>query len=248
MKCENCGADYLADLQFCPFCHTVNPEWFTRQAKEQELEHKKEQTVRKVRRQFATIWRDSLCSRFLTGAIMLFVGLIAAVFIAAFIMEGSGSLSRKIHIDKYERQMEEYYQAGEYGQLYAYMSDKELTGTDYYAYTQAGLMYSYMQNYRISAYELLDDMKDDGHIRSDSDIWSVMHYASQVIKRSGVYEKIDTRNQALFDEYSDEIRTYVRTYLKLTDEELEAYVNYEMTSSDGIALILERTGVICDEE
>lgn len=136
MKCKNCGAQMGLDVKKCPYCGTVNEIAIKREEnltnlvkeneefKEQLLERSKEEMHYRLHKRMNLAM---LC--------LLLVFLIGGSLIVEF---------QKNHVSKKDEQLaKEYYEAGNFKDLYYHLHEKEMFGfAKYYDYCQMALLWT----------------------------------------------------------------------------------------------------------
>lgn len=228
MKCKNCGANYKTRELKCPYCNTENligKIWQTERT-QAELDYEAE------KKKLGKILRSSYMEdRLLTRAILILIGLyIASFLVVALIVVLSGPIEDLIFAmnkEEIEAQMEEYFNAGEYEKLDAYMEDNYVEPQDYYAYTQATLLTSYYNSYmnhRLS-FELLskeEQLEDNYHL-----IYALKESVTAYHCGSGMYRDVDAKNVQLLKNMQKEIRAYWISELLLTEEEIQELITVD---------------------
>ena len=247
MNCASCGAVITSDQKRCAYCGTLNPEYERKHHILRGLERQKRAAEIETKRTFRTIWRDKLCNICLIGSIVLLVLSVGAVLMGIIIAGSLKDFLVASNLGEYSRQMEEYYDAGEYGKLHAYMSDNELFDPKTnYRNGQAALMYRFMTDFRLNTYpyiEYLDGGVDLPYMKSG---WTILYDAQKVLCWGlSVYPDIHPDNQQMFDDYRAEIKDVFLTYLGLSDEEFEdCFSDDKFYKSEYDDILLERNDFI----
>lgn len=224
MNCISCGALITSNQKKCPYCGAPNPEYERKHLILKRLDNQKKTAEMQTRRTFRTIWQDKLCNICLAASIILFFLSFVAIIIGIIAAGGIKEVLKKTNHSEYYRQMEEYYNAGEYGKLDAYMSENELFDPEYnYRNGQAALMYSYMTNFRVSIYPYVDYLNGNlDKLPPMKSGWTILYDAQNVLcRRLSAYPEIHPENQELYDSYRAEIKDVLTTYFNLTEEEFE---------------------------
>lgn len=222
MKCKNCGGQYKTRELRCPYCETENllGKLWSVQRSEAELSYERE---RKAMGKFliSPYMLNRIMNRCLVTLVVLFVAYWVGAFLFFWISEQVEELSFKWNRDKIEAQMEEYYVAGEYDRLDAYMYEKDVDCTQYYAYTQATLLhndYSRYMEYRLFYASLSEEEKAKDTYYLDY----ALDYSARVYTLDcGIYSELDERNRELYETYQKEIMAYWVGEVELSQEEID---------------------------
>jgi len=231
VKCKNCGANYKTKELKCPYCNTENligKIWQTERT-QAELDYEAEkQKVGKV------LLSPYMAERLLNRAIIILIGLfIASFLVIVIVVILSGPIEKlifKMNQEEIEAQMEEYFTAGEYDKLDAYMEENFVESKDYYAYTQVTLMmfdYDSYMNHRLQ-FELLskeEQLEDDFHLK-----YALKDSLDVYLCAWGNYREVDDRNAELFESMQKEIKAYWLGELMLTENEIEELIAVDYSS------------------
>lgn len=244
MKCIHCGANYKTKELECPYCHTPNPtgkEWLEeRNRVEKKYERQKKETINKG-------------VPYVISRIMLYTAITMIAFVVIDFMAVVGYFIKEeftsgtfVNSAEAQRQMKEYYDAGEYLELYFYMSEHSLFGEDNYVYSQAALLtnsYHLYQGKKMSMIEQFESgVVEDDYYVSYTLTESIDIYRADV----GIYDEEVPENQELYDMYREEIMSCWIGTLLLTDDEIEllsdpeVFIDYEY-EQELIAKIIERS-------
>ena len=229
MKCKNCGANYKTRELKCPYCNTENVVgklWQTERMRA-EIDYEKEKgKVGKII--FSPYMYDRLISRAMYVLVILHIVSIAAVFLVALGSYGWQELIFRLNKAEIEAQMDEYYTAGEYEKLDAYMEEYEAI-SGYKTYSKATAMNwrydEYLEN-RLNFQQLSEEekSKDDYHLKYAID------YSAQVYNyECDIYGKYD-KNAELKADYQKEIMAYWVAELELTEDEITMLTSEEKYS------------------
>lgn len=229
MKCKNCGANYKTRELKCPYCNTENivgKLWQTERTMA-EIDYEKEKgKVGKII--FSPYMYDRLISRAMYVLVILHIVSIAAVFLVALGSYGWQELIFRLNKAEIEAQMDEYYTAGEYEKLDAYMEEYEAI-SGYKTYSTAIAMNwrydEYLEN-RLNFQQLSEEekSKDDYHLKYAID------YSAQVYNyECDIYGKYD-KNAELKADYQKEIMAYWVAELELTEDEITMLTSEEKYS------------------
>lgn len=229
MKCKNCGANYKTRELKCPYCNTENVVgklWQTERTRA-EIDYEKEKgKVGKII--FSPYMYDRLISRAMYVLVILHIVSIAAVFLVALGSYGWQELIFRLNKAEIEAQMDEYYTAGEYEKLDAYMEEYEAI-SGYKTYSTATAMNwrydEYLEN-RLNFQQLSEEekSKDDYHLKYAID------YSAQVYNyECDIYGKYD-KNAELKADYQKEIMAYWVAELELTEDEITMLTSEEKYS------------------
>lgn len=239
MKCKSCGANYKTRELRCPYCHTENMVGKLWMVERSEAELQYEQRRKELGKKASPYVIDRIFTRLIVIAVAVFILLCCVTIFGIVIYYKAWDIKRDWNIDKIEKQMEEYYENGEYDRLYAYMSEYELIGEEYYEYSQAVLLsYSYNEylGHKYAYLEMTEEEKweDDYHLE-----YALKESVDAYNMDSVAYAEIDERNEELYETYQQEIMSFWKTVLQLTDEEIEKITDKDnyMTSEEKDALI-----------
>lgn len=248
MNCVSCGALITSKHKKCPYCGAKNPEYERKSIILKGLDAEKREAEAETKRTFKTIWQDKLCNICLVASIALFVLSFAAIIIGIIIVGGVRELMLKFNYKEYQTQMDAYFNAGEYGQLDAYMDDNELF--DYennYRNGQAALMYSFMTEFRVNVYPYIEYLHGKNvDLRYRKSAWTILYDAQKTLCwQLSVYPDIHPENQAQYDSYRKEIKDVLITYFNLTEEEFEdCFEGGKFYKSEYEDILLERNDFI----
>ena len=141
MKCNNCGGNYAARELRCPYCGTENAtgkRWKQQREKaQQDYRTAETETFPVIRKKMA----NKVLNRVLLAEGGLFLLWLLGIFVVFLLSDFAGNISFNVNKNKFESHMSQLYEAEEYGELYSYMSDKNLIGQNYYEYSQMSLIY-----------------------------------------------------------------------------------------------------------
>ncbi|MBQ9765282.1 MAG: hypothetical protein IJW18_03685 [Lachnospiraceae bacterium] len=228
MKCKKCGANYRTIELSCPYCHTENliGKLWMKERSEAELEYEKQR--KEIGKKSSLYVADRILTRSILIAVLMFVVLIAGVFIYALSYQGIIELRNKLKHEEILSKLEEYYDNREFGLMDEYMSDMQLDGQDYYVYTQITLLDYYYNRYLNSKYGFIE-LGAEELAEDDYYLYYAVDYSMDVYNMElGVYSELDPVNKEIYDEYAKEIMSFWVGTLKLTDEEIAI-----LTEEDG---------------
>lgn len=221
MKCKSCGADYKTRELKCPYCGTENVIgriWLIeRSAAYQEYEEAKE----RVRRKSRIYVFDKVLNRILLVSTALFLLCIILCFAVFAGYELYRNAYRSIHGEEIEHTMEEYYTAGEYRELYKYMSKYDLFGLDHYAYSQAAFLSFDYDFYKTEALCFLSQSEEEKQ-EYDYYLRSAIEYSHDVWHLdAGLYSEPDPNNVEMHETYKKDIMAFWKGMLGMKEEEIE---------------------------
>lgn len=137
MICESCGGRYEDDMLLCPYCGTENPALAA--GEQQAYMAQYEEKTRRLDEV-----PDRLARR-ASGRAGRTAGIVAGFFLAALLagwgvsrIAASRALGKQ---QKQVQQLEEYYQAGEYGRMADYLEEIGGSGATFEKYDQMGGIY-----------------------------------------------------------------------------------------------------------
>lgn len=230
MKCSNCGGQYKTRELKCPYCGTENVigHLWMKERSEAELAYER---ARKEAGKKGSIY---VVNRIVNRVLLISTGLFVAVMLIAFLLIGITELPQKMqelmHGTSIETKLEQYYQAGNYEELYNYMDKYGLFSQKYYNITQSALLYSHYEMYLNKKYVFLDltkaELKENEHklfYLTDVLNDSVEVYLSDI----GVYDELAPQNEKQCQEYRIDIEAFWRGSLGLSEEQLQMLVQSE---------------------
>lgn len=221
MKCKNCGGNYRSTELICPYCGTENLLGRMWAAQKSEAEKEYEQVQMATGKAFSPYVMNRILNRMLVITIGIVLLSIVIVIAAAFVRSAKTAYNQKHHGAEMKAQLEQYYADGEFGQMYQYLSENELFGVeDYYAYNQIALLYYNYDRYLTEKMTFLgmtpekqqeDTFNFEYSIRDSQDVYTL---------DEGIYSELDSRNEAQYKEWCQEILAYWKGTLGMTDDEV----------------------------
>lgn len=229
MRCKNCGANYKTRELKCPYCNTENivGKLWQSERTQAELDYEKEKgKVGKII--FSPYMYDRLISRAMYVLIILHIVSMAAVFLVALGSYAWQELRFRLNKTEIESQMDEYYTAGEYEKLDAYMEEYEAI-SGYKTYSTATAMnwrYNEYVEYRLKFEQLTEEEK----LKDDFYLEYAINYSAQAYNyKCDIYGKYD-KNAELKADYQNEIMAYWLGELELTENEITMLTSEEKYS------------------
>lgn len=219
MKCKSCGADYKTRELKCPYCGTENlmgKIWLIeRDNARQEYEEAYRETVQKSRLYVF----DKILNRiiFVCAGLMLVCVLLAALVWAGY--HAYRELYKRTNGEQINQTMADYYEAGQYWELYRYMSDLDVLDEDHYLYAQAAFMGFDYEFYKNGVLYFLS-MSEEEKQKDDYFLESVIQYSYQVYSMNGgLYLEPYPENEEIYRRNQEEVMAFWRGTLGMTEEE-----------------------------
>lgn len=227
MKCKNCGANYKTRELKCPYCGTENMVGRIWLMERDDVSREYEETKEKVRKKSRLYVADKVLNRIL----LILVLFSCCFFLLAAAAVGLGSLYgkiyRQVHREELQRTMEEYYQAGEYKELYDYMSKYQMFGQETYQYSQAAFMGFDYDNFKSNSLSFLsqdEEKKQEDHY--------LLEYTLRCAHRvwhldMGMFSELDSGNEMILKENKIDVLAFFRGMLGMTEEEISILTDNE---------------------
>lgn len=226
MKCKNCGGNCSVADKTCPYCGAANPAglFWERQNKKAEAKYRATEAV--VRKKLPLEVADKLATRILIGfgaaLILSFLIMVAG----ALLFEGTFQMNNRLNQDKLEREMATLYDEGRFGELQKLMSDRELYGEEHYVYSQMALIYYDYRGYRQAKTELFQYSAQKEPVSEEKLTYcvrNILSYGADLLTLNiQAYPTLAKENSDAYNQYCEEVRTFCRTLLGMTEEEVAA--------------------------
>lgn len=221
MKCKNCGANYKTREVTCPYCgmeNAIGKSWL-KQRKDAWEEYA--QTRDEVAKKGPVYVADKVANRLLVVLILLPIVFLAGLVVFSLSMEIHDRAYVSIHRGELEEEMKKEYNAGELTQLDLFMSKYNLFGEEYYTYSQAVLLHNCYQSYMTDKMCFLnlseeEKMKDEYYLE-----YAIKNGRDVYLLNIGIYSELDPANEALHQEYQDEILSFYTGVLGMSREEID---------------------------
>lgn len=247
MKCTYCGGDVSSTEEKCSFCGKINKS----AVEFQHMVDDMQKTNTKLKKNVLYKNRFDIINRILTrvmiGALVIMIASTVFIFIEFSLI--NNNFSRYFTPKDAEDTMKKYYEDGEFSRLYDYMQLYDLLGEEY-TYSQIGITNTTYQNYCVYRNEIIESVVKGEQI-SETLIDLVIYYAMNVINPySTMYPTISDENLTILMERRENAITFLRTYMKLTDEDIAPLLREEydyISTMDLTAKVLERLD-LGDEE
>lgn len=244
MNCKTCGSDYKTRELKCPYCGNVNLLGKLWQVEKTEAEKEYETAKKDYNKRVSPYVLNRLLSR-----AILICGLVCGLFVVGFtvvilIIGGGKTLYAKMDSKKLNATMEQYCEAEQWDELYAYMRKYDILGTERYRFSQAALFGSAFTNFQGDKLQFLalseEEKQEDTRKLKDSIGSGLKLYHGKV----GIYSDIDPENVAMHENFKEEVLSYFVGTLGLTMEELETALTETFISTEEeerlVALAKER--------
>lgn len=149
------------------------------------------------------------------GVIVFFIGYNAKL-----------SIQKKTNMEEMQAQMECLYEAGKYNELYEYVYDHDLYDETDEKYKQVMLrVYKYDWFWDAAERYLETKEQPQEYAYREDTVEYVLYYADFLYKDNVQNEEATPENQKIFAEWTLETDTFLKTYLYMTEEEIEALKN-----------------------
>ena len=238
MRCRNCGADYRTRELKCPYCGAENLLGRIWMGEVSDAERKYEKARKEARKGLPVYVMNRVVNRVLVLLTIIFFG---AMIIYGIVDNGAG-LKAIFHTEQTKAQMKEYYDAGEWVQLYHYMSDYSLFSQeeDSYVYSQAafaGIGYQQFCDHKYEFCELTDEekMEDDYHLEQTiRNGWELMTLDY------GIYDegREEVVSSPVYQDWCADVRSFWMGTLGMTADEVEEILNIDYISGSDLDPII----------
>lgn len=241
MKCKNCGAEYKAREQHCPYCHTENIIGKIWQSERSLAEKEYEAEKKKVGKELCSPYMaDRILNRSLVVIACLYLVSFLVVVLVFFLEDVFHKVWFSFQEEKIVAQMDEYYHAGELEKLDIYMDEQGVDLEKFYAYTQATILnfdYNRYMEYRLGFAALPEEKK----LQDEYYLEKAIQYSGRVYRLDcGNYSELSEQNKALYEAYQKEIMAYWVGTLQLSEEDITLLTEAEYLYSDEMDAIVDR--------
>lgn len=234
MICKNCGAQIDENLLECPYCGTENKEVAKRQQEEyiDGYERKKED-LNKL---------PEIAARRATKKVPIVIAVIVVLFLAVFLctwLFGRDSAGDTLEKQKEQiAKLEEYYQAGQYEEMYDYLNELEHSySATYEKYRIVGSAYHNLK-YDIESlksfrsYVMFEDDMRDMMVRDLKSILSSVFRDMAEIKKLEENDFVYGEGDVIQNVY-EKYRSALSYYLLMPDVMIEtAVIEYDDMDTD----------------
>ena len=233
VNCKNCGAPLRLEDAFCPHCGTPNPEAQEHLKKLAELDKDVESAKQEVAEEVKKSKKGY-------GLLIIMVMLLLANLLAFAMHLTTYEIAEKIIASKMSEtqikaQMDSLMDQGEYIEMSIFMDKFNLPYRDYSEYNKISYMAEYYNRIIKAMTEYLYNREpyDDPLVTVCS---NVIDYEQEYT----MLKKRDNERSTLYhiERLNDEVENYLKTYLKLTDEDIEGLA--DMNYSGLLLLVNER--------
>lgn len=227
IKCNNCGAELADGIVICPFCKSESIELATKEHTDQmqmlqeEIHSVKEQTLQKQQKIEKTILGIRMSA---TKAAILFLAAVAILLLFVFIGKLLGNKSRESANERHLKQLEEYYEAGDYQKVAAYYSDLDYEykyGALYRRYARVSQLEALYKDVRAGVRENSLDWALEGE-DNEALALALSHacyyvYSLHIIQEGPILAGED----AVIAQYEDAILSHIQDNTGMTLEEIQ---------------------------
>ncbi|MBO4819656.1 MAG: zinc ribbon domain-containing protein [Firmicutes bacterium] len=233
VNCKNCGAPLRLEDAFCPHCGTPNPEAQEHLKKLAELDKDVESAKQEVAEEVKKSKKGY-------GLLIIMVMLLLANLLAFAMHLTTYEIAEKIIASKMSEtqikaQLDSLMDQGEYIEMSVFMDKFNLPYKDYSEYNKISYMAEYYNRIIKAMTEYLYNREpyDDPLVTVCS---NVIDYEQEYT----MLKKRDNERSTLYhiERLNDEVENYLKTYLKLTDEDIEGLA--DMNYSGLLLLVNER--------
>jgi uncharacterized Zn finger protein (UPF0148 family) len=233
VNCKNCGAPLRLEDAFCPHCGTPNPEAQEHLKKlaqlDKDMESAKQEVAAEVKK-----------SKKGYGLLIIMSILLLANLVAFVMHEASYEIADKIRASRMgeteiKAQLDTLLDEGEYIEMSIFMNKFDLSYQKYYEYNKISYMADYYDRIIKSMTEYLysRDPYDDPLVNVCKGVIDYEQEYVMLKKRDN-----EPRTNYHIEKLNGEVEQYLKTYLKLTDEDIETLS--DMNYSGLLLLVNER--------
>lgn len=235
MKCKNCAASYSIKELRCPYCGAINPKgWMQKQQRKQaqsDYQTASTKTVGPLRRQMV----NRVLNRTLLVEGIVFVLLIAGVFLTFFLQDFFLNVKKSSQKDTMNAHMEELYTQERFLELRQYIDQNHLFSEVNDDYSQMALMYYHYDEFKQSrmTYFCEQDELKEFHVKTL--LWNMNKILQ--FKNVMVYSKLTERNKVLWDKYTEDAEIFATSVLGLNDAQMQILTQERMSSDETDQLV-----------
>lgn len=232
MKCENCGADFQTADLMCPYCGSQNVIGYEWKKERNWYEKRYQKLLAELKAYGLPYVANRIMNRALVILGIVFAVLILVYTVPAIVSDVSLQMNKAIHKGSIEKQMKEYHESGQWDELLKVVDKYDVYSSETYVYTQAAIMQRHYQEYLMNKMAFLDMSEEEK--QEDS------YYLEYAIRNSrevywvdcGIYSDLAKENEKQHKIFQEEIRSFWKVTLGLTEEEIqcfseEEYISYE---------------------
>ena len=233
VNCKNCGAPLSLNDAYCPHCGTPNPEAQEHLKKLKQLDAKMENARQEVTAEVKKSKKGY--GLLIVLAMLLFANLAVFILHSASYEIADSLRAKNMSEAEVRQQLDSMLEKGEYVEMDIFMNKYSLPYSKYSDYQSIAYLassYSRIQD-SMSRYLYAKDPYDD----------PLMKVCEYVVDYADEYKNLKKRDNSELVLYhmerlNDEVKTYMRYYLKLTDEDIAGLG--DMASSGLLILVNER--------
>ena len=218
MKCKNCGANYRAKEEKCPYCGTANPRGLRwkqeKQTAEAEYARVSSEEVPLLRLRAA----NRVLNRVLIAEAALFALAFLGVVAAFFLTDAAHKAGNRLNETKIEAEIETLYASEQFGALYEMMDERDLFGQEHYEASQMVLLYSQYERFEESRLELFR-AAEKNDVDEDDITWLIGRMNNVLNADIPAYPELTERNRAHVEEYRADVLAFAEAMLGMTEEE-----------------------------
>lgn len=217
MKCRSCGADVPSEALRCPYCGKENPSGISFFKKLSE----KREANRRLRAEILERSREEYVNHMLNRTlimlgVILFLAMAVSMGVEAYIsgMHFFNSKARK-------QEMQQYYEAGEYTKLHAYMSDRGLFGQENYVFSRISLLSYRYDDFLMERNECMESIRK-GELPAEELISDTISCASEVLYPDiPAYSEVHEEDKKVTQEQSKAVCDFLQGVFGFEEEELD---------------------------
>lgn len=218
MKCKNCGANYRAKEEKCPYCGTTNPRGLRWKQEKQEAEAE----YARVSSEEAPLLRLRAANRVLNRVLIAEAALFALAFLgvvaAFFLTDAAHKAGNRLNETKIEAEIETLYASEQFGVLYEMMDERDLFGQEHYEASQMVLLYSQYERFEEARLNLFR-AAEENDVDEDDITWLIGRMNDVLNADIPAYPKLTERNRAHVEEYRADVLAFAEAMLGMTKEE-----------------------------
>ena len=233
VNCKNCGAPLSLNEPVCPHCGTPNPEAQEHLKKLEKISKQYQKTEKEVVSQVKKNQRAYSVYTILVA--ILLANLILIPFHSASYEIADGIIARRLKEDNYKEKLDQYLANKEYDEFSVYFSRLNLNYNEAGNYNRYAFMideYCYVKRY-VSDYLYATNTYSDPLVRACSNI---IDFVSDYNRTLNYFD--DKEALKIMAEINEEFELFIKTYLKLTDEDIEQIEN--LSNSELLVLVSGR--------
>ena len=218
MKCKNCGANYRAKEEKCPYCGTANPRGLRWKQEKQAAEAE----YARVSSEEAPLLRLRAANRVLNRVLIAEAALFALAFLgviaAFFLTDAAHKAGNRLNETKIEAEIETLYASEQFGVLYEMMDKKDLFGQEHYEASQMVLLYSQYERFEEARLNLFR-AAEENDVDENEITWLIGRMNDVLNADIPAYPELTEQNRAHVEEYRADVLAFAEAMLGMTEQE-----------------------------